>query len=282
MSIKKKVLVTFLSLAIFSALSVTTLNFFCAKNTLLRITTKHLETLADLKINKIETFFMDLENDASIVQNYFNLKQNLLIVSQLHKNRNHPDFIKAKEMLDEQLRKWLEIKEAINDIMLVNPEGKIVYSANEKHLNLDLDKALPDPEGKAFKEGKKRIFISQIFKSADDGYGYKIGIFVTAPILDFEKRLIGVVVFEINMDPIYKYIQDIISLGETGETLVVKKEVNNVLFLNSLLYDRDSALKKVVQFGSSIAIPAQEAASGKNGFGVVKDYRNKDVVAVWR
>lgn len=55
--------------------------------------------------------------------------------------------------------------------MLINPEGKIVYSLNEKHQTLDLDKALPDSEGKAFQEGKKGIFVSRIFKNPQEKYG---------------------------------------------------------------------------------------------------------------
>ncbi len=282
MYIKNRILVTFLSLAIISVLSVATLVFFSAKGVFVRTSTRQLETVADLKVHTIQTFFENLRDNIAIAQDYYNIKTNLPLVTKFSQDRSQPDFIKAKEMLDGQLRKWLKIRDEVNDIMLVSPEGKIVYCANEGHLKLDLDNVLPDPARTAFEEGKKGIFISQIFQSHHEGYGYKFGLLVSAPVFDFEKQFVGVVVFEINMDPIYKFIQDTTGLGQTGETLVVRKERDHVLFLNPLRHDPDAALKRKAYFKDKIAIPALEAASGRNGSGVVKDYRDKEVLGAWR
>lgn len=109
MSIKNKILVTFLSLAIIAALSVTAFNYFSARKILLRNTTKQLEALTDLKSNKIETFFDDLKGDVTIVQDAYNTKLNFPVMNQLSNNRKHPEFIKAKGILTAQLRKWLKI-----------------------------------------------------------------------------------------------------------------------------------------------------------------------------
>lgn len=128
----------------------------------------------------------------------------------------------AKERLDERLRVWLEQKKEIIDVKLLNPEGKVIYVANERLMSRDLDNPLPDPTGKAFQEGAKGIYISEIFRG--QGRGYNFGMLVTAPIFDFDKSFIGVLTFEINMEPIYEFIQDVTGLGESGGTLIVKKK----------------------------------------------------------
>ncbi len=281
MHIKNKILVTFLTITIISILSVTILSFFSARDALLRTSTKQLETLASLKANTIQTFFDLLSDDVSIAQDYYNIKTNLPIMIEFSKDRTNPNFIKAEEMLDGQLRKWLKIREEVADIMLLSPQGKIVYAANEAHKKEDLDKSLSDLEGMAFEEGKKGIFISQIFRSPNERYGYKFGLLVTAPVFDFEKQFIGVVAFEIDMERIYKFIQDTAGLGKTGETLVVRKAGDHVLFLNPLRYDPNAALVRKVKFGDKTSILAQEAASGKIGSGIATDYRNKEALSAW-
>ena len=153
MNIKNKILVTFLSLAAVSVISVAVMEFFSARNTLLHIFAGQLETLTDIKANTIQTFFDALEDNISIAQDYYNIKTNLPIVNKFSEDRANPDYIKAKEMLDGQLRKWLEVKEEVSDIMLLNPEGKIVYSANEEHMKWNPGGRLFDPGGVAFVDG---------------------------------------------------------------------------------------------------------------------------------
>ena len=63
---------------------------------------------------------------------------------------------------------------------------------------------------------------------------------------------------------------------------MVRKVGDYALFLNPLRYDPDAALKRKVMFGDKASIPAQEAASGKTGSGITRDYRNNEVLAAWR
>lgn len=282
MHVKNRILIAFLFPAIISVFFVAMLGFFSAKDVLLRITIKQLETLTDLKANLLQTFFEDLKDAISIASDYYNIKTSLPVMIKFCQDRSHPDYIKGKEILDGQLRKWLKVKEEVIDLMLVSPEGKVVYTANEGHMKFDLDKTLLDPEAETFEKGKKGIFVSQIFRSPYEGYGYKFGLLVAAPVFDFENQFIGVVVFEISMDRAYKLIQDTTGLGNTGETVVARKEGDYLLFLNPLRFDPDAALKRKVYSGDKTLIPAQEADSGKISSGIVKDYRGKEVVAAWR
>lgn len=279
MHIKRKLAIVFISMVVIPVLFVGRLSFINSRDSLLKNLTEHLDVIASLKVDKIETFFNELKRDISITQDYYNIKTSLPIVTKFFDNRANPEYIKAKKTLDGQLRAWLKVREELVDFVLVSPEGEVVYAANEAHAD-HIGRPLPDPTGKAFQEGKKGIYISKIFKSQASGYDF--GIFVTAPVYDFDNKFIGMIAFEINMAPIYKFVQDTSGLGTTGETLLVRKEDNHILYLNPLRYDPDAPLKKTIVFGDQRGLPAQEAALKKSGSGTAVDYRGKEVLAVWR
>ncbi|MBU2257910.1 MAG: PAS domain S-box protein [Candidatus Omnitrophica bacterium] len=279
MHIKPKLLIAFFSIAIIPVLFVGRLSFVNFRDALLELAEEHVEAVASLKVDKIEIFFNGLKRDIAIAQDYYNIKTSLPVVTAFYDNRSSPEYIKAKKILDGQLKAWVNIREELVDFVLINPEGKVVYTANEAYAG-HIGGLLPDPTGKAFPEGKKGIYISRIFKSQASGYDF--GIFVTAPVYDFDNKFIGVIAFEINMAPIYKFIQDTTGLGNTGETFLVRKEDNHILYLNPLRHDPDAALKKTIVFGGQRGLPAQEAVLKKSGFGTTVDYRDKKVLAAWR
>ncbi|MGD8716886.1 MAG: ATP-binding protein, partial [Desulfobacterales bacterium] len=82
--------------------------------------------------------------------------------------------------------------------------------------------------------------------------------------------------------PIYELIQDTTGLGETGETLIAKKDGDQALFLNPLRHDPDAALKRNIGLGERQAIPVQKALKGGSGSGISIDYRGQEVIAAWR
>jgi PAS domain S-box-containing protein len=239
-----------------------------------------LENIADLKVDKIEDLFKERKGDIKIAQDYYNIKTNLPIVSQLADDRTNPAYITAKEKLDGQLKTFQDVNDEYIDVMLVNPEGKIVYVANEKHAEGDLDNHLPDPAGNAFEEGKKGIYISDIFINKLEGYRFEM--LLTAPAHDFNGKFIGVIALEIGMKPIYESIQGTTGLGETGETLIGSNKKDYVLFLNPLRHDPEAALVRKAVFGENKAFPIQEAVQGRNGSGFSFDYSGKEVIAAWR
>ncbi len=282
MPIKHKLIALFFSVAIIPILFVSFVIFSNNKIALVDSYFSKLNIIADLKRDKIEASFDDLKDNVRIAQDYYNIKKNLPIVARYAQDRSNPEYIAAKNMLDGQLQAWLKVKEEVVDLMLVSPEGEVVYVASAQHSRHDLDHVLLDPEGKAFTEGKKGLFISAIYKNSEVELGYQYGTLVTAPIYDFEKKFVGVVAFEINLDPLYRFVQDTTSLGQTGETLLIRKENDHVLFLNPLRHDAQAAFIRKVLFTSQAAMPAQKAANGQSGSGRSLDYRNKKVLAAWR
>ena len=239
-----------------------------------------LEVNHKLKTEKIELFFQERINNIKEAQDYYNVKTNLPIVSKLSSNRKNPQFIDAKNMLDNQLRTFQEVYGYL-DVMLADKEGNIVYVTNEEHWEKDLDRPLIGPTGKAFVEGRKGIYLSEIFIVSNKNFEKNFEMLITAPIYDFNGEFEGVLVLETNMEPIYKLIQDTKGLGKTGETVVGKKIGNEVVFLNPFRHDPGAALKRKVLIGSKQALPMQNALKGMHGMGQSVDYRGVNIIAYW-
>jgi len=175
----------------------------------------------------------------------------------------NPEFLANKAILDAGMLKKMASSIGLFDILLVHPDGRIVYTTNSEHYQKYFLNFLPDPGQKAFKEGKEKIYISDVFLNQREGN--KPELLLTAPAFDSKGVFIGVIAFEVDMAPLYRLIQDVTGLGETGETLLGKKIGNQVVYLNPLRHDLGTALKKTVTIGADISRPIQKAAHGRNG-----------------
>jgi len=278
MSIRLKLTIMFLAIASIPLLLVSALIFTNYKNSLEANHISQLRDLTILRADRIEAYFSGLKAHIEIAQGFYNIKKNLPVLTRLANDPNNPEFLAAKKILDEQLQQMLSVSD-LSDIMLVNPQGKVVYANKPEHFYKDLSNGY-DAEQKAFAEGKDKIYYSDVyFDKAEDN---RFEILLTAPAYDFNNAFIGVIAFEIDMTPAYKLIQDVTGLGNTGEVLIGKKIGNEVEFLNPLRHAPQAALKIKVTLGDASAFPIQQAAQGRTGSGLSTDYRGKKVIAAWR
>jgi len=279
MSIRLKLAIMFLAIASLPLLLVSALTFTNYEKSLEARRLLQLQDITAYKAERIEAFFASLKNDIETAQGYYNIKENLPVLTRFAEDPNNPDFFAAKKMLDAQLQRMQSVL-GLSDIMLVNPKGKVVYSSNPEHYPKDFSKPLLDPEQKAFEEGKSKIYFSDIFfsKTGID----KTIMLVTGPAHDFNDAFIGVIALEVDAKSLYRIIENVTGLGKTGEVLLGKKIGNQVLYLNPLRHDPNAALIRKVDIGSEIGRPIQEAIQGKTGTGQYLDYRGKKVIAAWR
>ncbi len=75
-------------------------------------------------------------------------------------------------------------------------------------------------------------------------------------------KLIGVVVARIYPRVIYEVTSGYTGLGESGESLLVQKRGNEVIFLNPLRHKPDAAMNITFSLDSNLAMPAIHAAKG--------------------
>ncbi len=71
-------------------------------------------------------------------------------------------------------------------------------------------------------------------------------------------------------------------MGNTGETLLVRREGNNIVYLNDLRHKQDAALKLAGSIHSTPDIASVLSSGGKDGIKESLDYRNVRVLSAYR
>jgi signal transduction histidine kinase len=277
MSIKTKLIILF---AAFTVVPLVLFGAFAssrAGHILETVRIAQLNSIADLKKDKIEIFFNERRGNFRAAQQSRRIRENLPIIVKYRSSHGHPAYLRAKRELDAVM---IPVREAYGylDVMLVDRDGVIVYAANDAHAAAKLGKALWD--GKAFAEGRKDIYFADLYLDKD--VDNRLEMLGAAPIEDRGGNFVGEIVAEMDMGPIYKFIRETTGLGVTGEALIDRREGNSVVFLSPINDDPDAALKKKVAFNDKAAYAAQKAAQGETGSGIATDYRGVEVLAAWR
>jgi PAS domain S-box-containing protein len=268
----------FLAIALIPILFVSALIFHNYRNSIEAGRLSQMQNIAAYKADKIETYFADLRIYFELSQVVYVVKMNLPVFTRLANDPDNPEFVAARKMVDAVYRN-LPSSLGLLDIMLTEPQGRIVYSSNPEHFSKEFLNFLPDPQQKAFEEGRNKVYFTDIF--FNKARNNEPSMLITGPAHDFNDVFIGVIAAEVNMKPVYKLIQDMTGLGKTGETLIGRKMGNQVEYLNPLRYDPNAALTRSVNIGDKIGVGIQKAIQG-TGAGQYFDYRGKKVVAAWR
>jgi PAS domain S-box-containing protein len=279
MALRKKLILIIIAVAILPMTFIGTLGYYSAKTALQNLRLEELQSIVDLKAKKIEDFFTDQKNHIRIAQLRPNIKKYASLLAEFSGDFSSPDYVAIRDELDRALKMYPSVYDCAN-VMLANQKGKIVYVLNRFSAIENIERILPALWQEAIEEGKKKVYLSNVFKSR--GQAGQFSVYITAPVLNFDGNFAGVIVLEIEMAAIFKLVQDPTGMGATGETLIARREADAALFLNPLRHDPDAALRRKVVFGESQAIPIQEALNGKAGHGIFADYRGKNVIAVWQ
>jgi PAS domain S-box-containing protein len=106
-------------------------------------------------------------------------------------------------------------------------------------------------------------------------------LFIVTPVFN-EGNIIGAVILQVSNEDINEEVRNYIGLGSTGEIVIASREGNEAVFITPLRHDAEAAFNRRVRIGSEEALPIQKAIQGENGSGLSVDYRNKEILAVWR
>lgn len=279
MSIRSKLLILFLAVALIPTLLVQYLIFNRYRKSLEIAEIRHLQDVLIIKANNLETFFHRLKTDILIARNRYVIRKYVPSLTAFQNDPNNPRYIEAVKIINEQLQQMKSVLPDLADIMIINPQGKFVYAVRHQHHAFDVSKAAP-AQLTAFEKGRKDVYFSDVY--FDDFHDKRFEMLITAPVVDLNDVFVGVVVFEVDMNGVYQIIQEKTALGYTGEALLAKKFENELIYLSPLKYEPNSVLIKKAAIGSKQAIPMQKAVQGKFGAGIDFDYRGKKVIAAWQ
>lgn len=162
-------------------------------------------------------------------------------------------------------------EEGYADVLLIDTEYRVLLSA--------------EPEPHPLTTAAKKVIEQALAQRApmlSDLYRCPRGIVhvdAVGPLLDSENRPVAVLVLRSNAESyLYPLIQSWPTPSRTAETLLVRREGEEVLFLNDLRHRPKSALSLREPLTLS-ELPGVQAVLGKQGIFQGKDYRGVEVLA---
>ena len=160
------------------------------------------------------------------------------------------------------------------DILLVNPEGKLIFSLTGTEYQSS--KYMP-ALGTALRQGSPTFIDLHIAREDSTPQ-----VSVVAPLFlkaAGAERTLGALILVSNASQfLCPMIQAWPTPTKTAETLLVRRDGNDVLFLNELRHQKGTALKLRIPLSRN-ELPASMAVSGRTGIVRGRDYRGVEVVA---
>jgi PAS domain S-box-containing protein len=244
--------------------------YYQQKEKLLQLAKDNLSSIAKLKIGQIENWRQERFNDASFI---FHNEAITLQFEQFLKNPN------GREECDAMLG-WMA--PMFKNRQYVSMD---LFSISGKHLFCILDDSskVSAYENDIFKEAirTKKVLFADLHVHNDGG----VYMGLVVPIIKIGKKnttVLGSLLLRI--DPwrfLYPLIQSWPVISKTSETLILRRERDEVVYLNELRHQK----KKNIALRKSInekKLPAAIAACGYEGVVEGIDYRQVEVVAAVR
>jgi len=159
------------------------------------------------------------------------------------------------------------------ELMVLDTEGRVVASTFEGH------EGTTGESLEYFQRGRAATYVQPVFMSP---LTEQLTMVIATPIRDEKLQELGVLVARLNLTRFFQLINDTTGLGETGETVVVKKIEETLSFMAPTRHDSEAALKRKVPVDDETAHALQEGARGQAGAGLHTDYRGKATLAAWQ
>ncbi len=261
---RKKLLLTFLPLALIPLIGAGLLSFSLAKKALTQKAFNHLESISSLQQSRIESFHdRNLERFGLLVDRIL-LR---VIVDHYLPFPTQTDHQRLNELLNRTKQSAPDFK----SISILSASGKVISSTDPRRINRDYS------SNPFFLRGRK----SNDFDAIDLDQNGEFNTYFIGPLIQ-DGTLIGVLLIEENMDQLYPWIKDFSGLGQTGESYIVKPlPRGGIVYLTSLRFDSSAVMKTNVRREeiSPLSNPA-DASFDHPTFGI--DYRSQPVISLAR
>lgn len=239
--------------------------------------------VADNKANQVETYLRAKERNATDLSRRSDIIEAIERFNEAYIQEggiDSPGYI----AVDEEFRPFLSYYQKARDydnILLINPEGYIMFSSKEKRDARSLY------EIALYKDSElAEVFISvkESLKTEVSNFEYnpltqKAAAFIAAPVFK-GADLIGLIILQMSNEGIFEFVRDYTGLGETGETVVVSRIGDEAVIIAPLRFDPHAVFRRKVMFGSEEGLNLQKAVQGDIGVDIVTDYRGEEVLAV--
>lgn len=274
MNIRKKILLAFIAITVIAIFFTAIVALDSARNILTNIISENLARANAHKKMMIEMYYDDIREDMSLIGDLKGIVEELPAI---HPS-NGSGIAKGLARLGQQLN-TIKNEKKFENILLVNPEGKIVYALSDLHGGKKLGTPLNEYLPGTFDAGRNNVYVSGISKNRSVGASFIIGV---APVQGEDGKFLGEVVAEVKTDEIFDIIQNRLGMGNSGET-IVSKQINDkeIQILSPLRYPHGNIPNEVVTIGSTVGIGIQHSATEGVGSSIISDYRGVRSLAHW-
>jgi methyl-accepting chemotaxis protein len=178
-----------------------------------------------------------------------------------------------------EYKKLLEIKN-YNDIYIISKDGDVVYTTVKRFdlgQNVISGPLSSSVLGRSFANGQKRISFMD-FTLTD-----KPCSFISAPIISKEGILLGVLVFQISIEPVKYLMQEKSGMGETDETYLVgsDKLMRSDSFRDPIMHSVNASFKGSVERNGVNTEASRNALAGMEDQGIILNYNNLKVLSCY-
>lgn len=272
-------------------LVVCTMEYYSGKSAIEQRVIEQLTSIADLKKNELTSWLEERLIDTSVIsRNKVLAAAATSLLQQRRKFENVEQLISSEtgrinyiRILD-NLHVLKQIYKHYNIISIIDgANGEVVIST------------YPNIIGKTVKSfsnyidilQEKDIAVKDIHSSELTGQNYMTyfcPVFMTDTMtLESSDIIVGVILLDINVkNSIEPLIRNWPGMGNTGETLLVRRDRDNIIYLNNLRHEQDAALKLINPIHSTVDIPAVLSSKGEESIKESMDYRNIRVLSAYR
>jgi sigma-B regulation protein RsbU (phosphoserine phosphatase) len=81
---------------------------------------------------------------------------------------------------------------------------------------------------------------------------------------------------------VYRVVNGYTGLGRTGETVIAARHDNEAAVLTPIRHDPEADFQRMLQLGSPLGRPLQEAVQARKGTGLALDDRGRETLAIWK
>ena len=228
---------------------------------------RQLAAIAELKVSELSQYRKERLADATV---FFN---NTAFSGLVRRFFNHPEDAEAQQ----QIQEWI-VKCTATDqydlVRLLDAQGVICLSvpAGRPPFSSYVSQRLPE----ALRSG--RVTLQDFHWNEHD---QRIHLTLLVPILNESdtNHPLGILALRINPETyLYPFIQRWPVPSETSETLLVRRDGNDALFLNELKFQTNTALNLRIPLDKTNN-PVVKAVLGQEGFVEGVDYRGETVLA---
>ena len=265
--------------------------YYSSKSAIEQRVIEHLTSIADLKKRELNGWLEERLTDTSVIARNKVLAAAATSLLQQRRRFESVDQLMNSETgrinykrVVENLHALKEFYKHYNIISIIDgANGEVVIST------------YPDIVGKTLSSfngyidilEKKEVAVKDIYTSELTGQNcmtYFCPVLMTDPFtLESIDVIIGVILLDVNVkNSIEPLIRNWPGMGKTGETLLVRREGDSILYLNGLRHKQDAALKFASPIKSAVDIPSVLSSGGKEGIEESKDYRNVHALSAYR